>query len=69
MRPTSTSSGLLLLLTGVVLLSVFVSGALPKLLDTLFRAGPSAPTAPSTVVPSGYKPGPSVGAGAVGRSA
>jgi len=35
----TTSSGLLLLLVGVTLLSAFVNGALPRLLDTLFRPG------------------------------
>lgn len=68
MRRTSTTSGLLLLLVGVVLLSVFVNGALPKLLDTLFAAGPPGST-PQSAVPSTYKPGPSVGAGTVGQSA
>lgn len=35
----TTSSGLLLLLVGVTLLSAFVNGALPRLLDTLFKPG------------------------------
>lgn len=68
MRRYSTTSGLLLLLVGVVLLSVFVNGALPKLLDTLFTARPPGST-PQTAVTSTYRPGPSVGAGTVGQTA
>lgn len=45
----STSSGLLLLLVGVVLLSAFVNGALPRLLNTLFSAGPATGTAAGSV--------------------
>lgn len=63
----TTSSGLLLLLVGIVLLSAFVNGALPRLLDTLFSAGP--PGTATTAVAVGPKPGPSVQAAATGQAA
>lgn len=69
-RVGSTSSGLLLLLVGTVLLAAFVNGALPRLLETLFSAAPpGAVGAASAAVPTGVKPGPTIGAAATGTSA
>lgn len=41
----TTTSGLLLLLVGVIALAGFVSGNLDRWLDALFNAQPSAPPA------------------------
>lgn len=66
----TTSSGLLLLLTGIVLLSAFVNGALPRLLDTLFSAGPAGTAgAASAVVRTNPAPLTSVQRAATGQSA
>lgn len=63
-----TSSGLLLLLVGVVLLSAFINGALPRLLETLFSAQ-DTPTPVSTSLPAAPRVGPSVGLASTGRPA
>jgi len=65
-----TSSGLLLLLVGVVGLSAFINGALPSLLDALFSAKttPGGATGAGSGVPAVARPG-SVGHAAIGKSA
>jgi hypothetical protein len=64
----TTSSGLLLLLVGVIGLSAFINGALPRLLETLFSSAPATGGA-SALVPSSTAPRTSVGAASVGRVA
>lgn len=52
----TTSSGLVLLLAGVVLLSAFLNGALPRLLDMLFTPAAAGTAATSSaVVPAAKK--------------
>lgn len=64
---TPTSSGLLLLLVGVIALSAFINGALPRLLETLFSAdSPATAGKASSIVPAASRPGPTVGGNAVG---
>jgi len=53
----TTSSGLLLLLVGVTLLSAFVNGALPRLLETLFKPG-NPTTGGSGAAKAGVPPAP-----------
>jgi hypothetical protein len=68
MRRTATSSGLLLLLVGVVLLSAFVNGALPRLLETLFGAAKSSTGTTTAARAAGIpaSPGlPTIGTGQV----
>jgi hypothetical protein len=62
----TTSSGLLLLLIGVIALSAFVNGALPSLLDTLFSSGGPSPATSGTaaLVPAAVRPVPTVGTAA-----
>lgn len=62
----TTSAGLLLLLAGVVLLAALVSGAVPRLLETLFSPTPGAAGAATGLVPSGnVRPQPLIGASGV----
>lgn len=65
----TTSSGLLLLLVGVVLLSAFINGALPRLLELLFSADKTpSPTSTTAPVPAAPRL-PSVGLASTGRPA
>lgn len=64
----TSSSGLLLLLVGVIALSAFINGALPKLLETLFSPG-TVPTGGSALVPTAARIGPTVGGAQISGTA
>jgi len=63
-----SSSGLLLLLIGVIAFSAFLNGALPSILSALFSSGAPQPANP-TIAPASTHNLPTVGAHATAQAA